>query len=53
MPLFSRYRLAAAARRLPSARLYSSEPRSSAWPLIWMRTFGFAPRIAALRSSVA
>ena len=42
-----------AARRLPSARLYSSEPRSSAWPLIWMRTFGLAARMAALRSSVA
>ena len=48
MPLFSRYRLAAAARRLPSARLYSSEPRSSAWPLIWTLTFGLAPRIGGL-----
>src|SRR5215207_6078684 len=52
MPLFSRYRLAAAARRLPSARLYSSEPRSSACPLICTRTLGLAARTAALRSSV-
>ena len=51
--MFSRYRLAAAARRLPSARLYSSEPRSSAWPAIRILTPGLAIRIAALRSSVA
>src|SRR5687767_4753903 len=53
MPLFVRYILAAAARRLPSARLYSSEPRSSAWPLMRSRTDGLACRIAAFRSRLA
>src|ERR1051325_8007340 len=34
MPWLTRYALAEMARRLPSARLYSSEPRSSQFPAI-------------------
>src|SRR6266571_2420925 len=42
MPWMTTYCLAAVARRLPSARLYSSDPRSSQWPLMRMRSAGLA-----------
>src|SRR5438105_2058394 len=45
MPWLARYCLAAVARRFPSARLYSSEPRSSQCPLTRMRRPGLACRI--------
>src|SRR6185295_12718680 len=41
-PRSTRYRFAAAARRCPSARLYSEEPRSSACPEMRMVTFELA-----------
>src|SRR5205823_1422229 len=51
MPWLARYCLAAVARRFPSARLYSSEPRSSQCPLTRMRNPGLACRIATFWSS--
>src|SRR4029077_1319508 len=45
MPWLTRYCLDAMARRLPSARLYSSDPRSSQCPATRMRSPGFAWRI--------
>jgi len=39
------------ARRIPRARLYSSDPRSSVFPLINTSTSGAAVSIATLRSS--
>src|SRR5205823_3359599 len=47
MPWLTRYCFAAVARRLPRARLYSSDPRSSQCPLMRIRRLGFACRIAA------
>src|SRR5438067_2182486 len=51
MPWLAMYCLAAVARRFPSARLYSSEPRSSQCPLTRMRNPGLACRIATFWSS--
>src|SRR5215212_12094752 len=53
MPWSTRYRLAEAARRWPRARLYSSEPRSSALPSIRILIPGLACSHGTLRSSVA
>src|SRR5690606_28001207 len=51
-PRLTRKSRTAFARRRPRARLYSSEPRSSACPTIRTRTSGSARRTAALRRSV-
>lgn len=50
-PSAVRYRRALAARRSPSARLYSSAPRSSVCPESRRRSDGLPFRIDALRSS--
>src|SRR5690348_10431639 len=46
MPCVTRYCFAALARRLPRARLYSWDPRSSQLPAIWIRSPGFFWRMA-------
>src|SRR3982750_1521115 len=53
MPWSTRYRLALAARRWPRARLYSSEPRSSALPSIRILMPGLACSQGSFASSVA
>src|SRR5438552_1604858 len=45
MPWLTTYCFAEVARRFPSARLYSSDPRSSQCPEIRIRRLGFACRI--------
>src|SRR5258708_4317225 len=45
IPLLTRYRLTCAARRWPSARLYSAVPRSSVWPVTTSVTAGFAASV--------
>src|SRR5207247_508220 len=47
MPWLTRYCFAAVARRLPRARLYSSDPRSSQCPLMRMRRSGLACGVGA------
>jgi hypothetical protein len=53
MPWLTRYCLADVARRFPSARLYSSDPRSSQWPAMRMRKLRFACRIPTFWSRVS
>src|SRR5437762_8578537 len=53
MPRSVKYRLALAARRWPSAMLYSTDPRSSVWPATRIVRSGFAMSTGTFASSVA